>query len=39
MSGMTALLIIPALVLLGLLSVRYGSDSRPDESVSHRPNL
>jgi hypothetical protein len=39
MGGMTALLIIPALVLLGLLSMRYGTDSRHDESISHRRNL
>jgi len=36
---MYALLIIPALVLLGFLSVRYGADTRPTEHTPQRANL
>jgi hypothetical protein len=37
--GVYALLIIAGLLLLGLLAVRYGADSRPDEHDRPRANL
>jgi hypothetical protein len=36
---MYALLIIPALVLFGFLSVRYGVDSRPTKNTKQRSNF
>jgi hypothetical protein len=34
-----ALLIIGGLLLVGLLAIRYGADSRPDEHERPRANL
>jgi len=36
---MFGIVLIIGLVLLGLLSVRYGVDSRPDERVRPRANI
>ena len=36
---MAAVAILVALALVALLSIRYGVDSRHDESVTHRRNL
>ncbi len=37
--SMFGILLILGIALLGLLSIRYGVDSRPDEHPRHRSNL